>query len=72
MESGGFYTLFAKERGFGLQGPIKWGEVSRRYMEVLTEGKGFFREKCMSYFLVDKKAENSSYVCWFSVAFTSK
>ena len=36
------YTIFTKQRGFGLQGSISYGEVIKKHMTELMREKGYF------------------------------
>ena len=40
-------TLFTKKRGTGLQGMIKCGDMTRRYVKKLMEDKGCIRMVCL-------------------------
>lgn len=39
----GLYSILRKERGFGLEGNINCGEVTRKYIGELMEVKGLVR-----------------------------
>ena len=44
---GCLYTILTTEKGFGLEGTINCGEVTRKYMRRLMEDKGYYSEVCL-------------------------
>lgn len=40
-------TILTKERGFGRQGMINWGKVTRKYKGELMEDKGYVSKVCL-------------------------
>ena len=42
-----FYNILTKERRFGPQRMINGGEVTKKYMEIPMEEKGYFLKVCL-------------------------